>query len=158
MNVDVVPSLWSFKGSWSGVDAPKPPLAGADLCPSGKGFAADAENRFSVVGSSTHNMHDPKGVLLEADSGEGALGWYLLDNGDGHERHEDSVHILRIARVSPPASGDDDEGTFNVVATGSNDFGAFLALGFATRVTCARDRSIRRFRFLEFDSCATIHW
>jgi hypothetical protein len=79
-------------------------------------------------------MHDPKGILLEADSGEGALGWYLLDNGDGHERHEDSVHILRIARVSPPASGDDDEGTCNVVATGSNEFGAFLALGFATRV------------------------
>lgn len=119
--VDPRDSSWSFQGSWSGADAPKAPKSeDDDLCPSPDTFSADANNTFAISGYMTRSFHEPRGTEITTQRGS-----YQLDNGEGHEEHTDDVHDLRLFAI--PAKR-----IANIVATGENEFGPFIAIGQTT--------------------------
>lgn len=152
--------IWGFKGTWSGVEAAEPPPDGQqDLRPSEDAFAADAANEFHVEGGvgtkqqmlspyppDEHPEDDPYRDAIEGETWQlcdGYPAWYMLDNGEGHEKYSDDKHVLRTWFVSrlpplkPPKNpyGDDFErpdysnSDIVVVAKGSNEFAKFIALG-----------------------------
>jgi len=150
--------MWGFKGTWSGVEAAEPPQDGQDLRPSEDAFAADAANKFHVAGGvgtkqqmmspypPDENDDDPYRHPIEGETWQlfdGYPAWYLLDNGEGHEKYSDDKHVLRTWFVSrlpplqPPKNpyGDDfkipdySDTDIVVVGKGSNEFAKFIALG-----------------------------
>jgi hypothetical protein len=148
LDAEFSPAKWQFAGSWCGADAPAaPPTGGADLCPDAMAFAAAAAaNTFSVTG---HVVRPPGAgsapgpaiypsqdcIFVQASGRAG--GTYTLNNGDGPALFADDEHILVLIATRPPTDSPETNdgggagGPFAVVAKGRNEFGPFLALGFA---------------------------
>jgi hypothetical protein len=124
--------------------------------PTDEEFAA-SENAFDVLSSGGLELDAGKSMLEILDHPEDGTvfdlidGYYLLDNGGGHERFTDTTHRV-LARRSPPESG-----SLVVAACGTTEFGSFVSLGTVDETASGTARMTLARRYVD-DSDPRARW